>query len=261
LAFRGLLKGRDSIDHRPLIEAVRERWLPVIEASPELKLRFSSDPDFKWVIDLLRSRSRGRHPLKQSLVIGTLAPSVAAFANPPDRPPAPQPAPKPVAVPDWGDQLKELVINQGLSVSAAASKLGISVNTALVHAYRAGLPIVRRPKRLTPSDRREIAGRLAMNEPVRFIAHDVGLSESTINRILMEDRRIAAERDVASESARRDKARSALTDAVRQAPRPTFSAIRSTTGPDFAWLYRRDKTWLTEQLESARDTAAGEQRG
>lgn len=134
--------------------------------------------------------------------------------------------------------------NEGLSVRAAARKVGVSVQTGLVWASAAGMAIQHRPKRVTPLDRMRIASALAAGRPKKSIAARFQLSVVTVTRILLSKPGLPEARASAITQERLVKARHHVDDIIRRQPSVTVIALRRQAAADVTWLYRHDRSWL-----------------
>jgi len=145
-------------------------------------------------------------------------------------------------------RLVELVKGEGLSVSAAGRRLGITATTAVRWAKILGVAYTPRAKVHTMDRIEEIRRRLVNGEAKASIANELGISAVTIDRVVSSEPAIArAWREARLEAARHTYRRHfvVLVAAMRGS---TVKQIRAVPGSGYAWLYRHDRPWLLENL-------------
>lgn len=144
-------------------------------------------------------------------------------------------------------QLLELIAG-GTSPTAAARRLKIDPDTALLWATRAGVTVARRPKLITDAIRTAVISELRLGRPKAAISKKHGISEVSVTRVLLSVPGLREQRDRCISEARTTHARSRLLSIVAKAPGLSVKQVRAKLGKDYMWLYRHDRAWL--QTES-----------
>jgi transcriptional regulator with XRE-family HTH domain len=131
-----------------------------------------------------------------------------------------------------------------LSITAACQAVGIDVATGIGWARLGGYSVNQRPKRVIGALRRQIENQLRDGLPKKAIAEDLGVSRSTVSRVMRASSELpeiwaAARRKDETEAARRKW--TALIDDFGPLGR---KSIRSLEPAVYAWLYRNDRAWL-----------------
>jgi transposase len=196
---------------------------------------------------LYRRPRAAHHPLLHVLLIGFLAESIESFLWTDIPSSAITPAPERLASATAECKIAALAA-EGRSMRQVAKELGLSVNTVLVKAEKIGIGFTRRSKKLDLAGHSQVRHALAAGNAIADIVNTIGLSASTVNRILGADRGLQAQRATSMREKRQAHARDKLRAAVVAAPSAGFKALQTTLGADFIWLYRHDRAWLQTQL-------------
>lgn len=130
-------------------------------------------------------------------------------------------------------RLSEMLGRKGTSLRQAAAELGVSVTTLGIEATRLGLPVGRRPKTITDDIKSRVYTSLRSGLAPKEVANECRLSQVSVYRILRMDDGFAKEYVDQRFKLQRD------------ARRERFARQKLKT--DYAWLYRNDKEWLSEQ--------------
>lgn len=252
LRDRGWATTRGSLRIKSLIREVRERYRGIEDITGFEALN-SITPDWAGLIGTVARRSPGRaHPLKHLLMIALVYDTWDEF----ERSYAteqPQAADRPELVleaPDLTGELAALVSEAGLSVSAAARRLGVSRTTATQIARRAGLPFTPRRKLVKGQRLRQVERLLRKGLPTRYVAETCGLSVVSVNRLVAADSELKQVWQTAALLVRRRSARKAFLGAAKRCREATVRELRTIPGSNYMWLYRHDRVWLREAIPS-----------
>lgn len=157
------------------------------------------------------------------------------------------------------EALVALMDDSGLSVSAAARKIGVDVTTAAARLARLGRQINRRPKTLDNTVRARLVADLRRGLNKEDAAHRHKVSLSTVTSTLRTTPGLQTTWHDVRNKRDRKQARSKWSRLVARHRHEGVKAIRAMAPAVYAWLYRNDQGWLTEcnqQVErSARSTA------
>ncbi|AMO23676.1 hypothetical protein GCM10027034_37430 [Ramlibacter solisilvae] len=137
-------------------------------------------------------------------------------------------------------------VRQGMSVTRAAEAAGVSVATAIVWSAAAGVPLSRRPKKLTPRVRAQAVASLKRGHDKGVVASLVGVSIQTITFLLRSEPGLRSAWNAARLARARKAARTAWTRAARRFHSPMQQVLRQREPAAFAWLYRNDRQWLQQ---------------
>jgi Tn7-like transposition protein D/TniQ len=140
-----------------------------------------------------------------------------------------------------------LVTDGGKAVTTAARVAGVDAQTGLKWASRLGICVRRRPKLVSPRMRRQIIKELAVGQSVRHISAAHQVSGQTINRILKSEPNLDIERSRQLALARQLEARKRWEQVGQRCGSAGIKAMRTLEPATFAWLYRHDREWLSEQ--------------
>lgn len=137
-----------------------------------------------------------------------------------------------------------LVRDQGCTIRSASKRIGISIQTGLTWASRAGVQVSRRPKKLNLATRNRVIA--ALRDGVsKQSAADLGcISVVTVTRILASEAGLRVAWRRARASRQRIDARSQLLEAMRNEPSAGIKQIRELIPAAYVWLYRHDRPWL-----------------
>lgn len=144
-------------------------------------------------------------------------------------------------------RLAELIKNQGLTISAAAKMLNISVQTAQYWACLHGTPIPRRSKisrRVVTSILRE----LHRGKDSESIAQRYGISAQTVWRLLRTEPGLSEKWREIRQSARTLSKRKVWQRTIEKNPDAILKELRGNQPACYAWLYRNDRAWLTQSI-------------
>lgn len=135
------------------------------------------------------------------------------------------------------------------SVSGAARHLGVDYATAAGWAAEANIPVNRRPKRLKSVLRSKLIQQLAVGIEKAQIVADLGVSISTVNRLLRTEPGLTEQWQQARFEKRRCRSRLAWQAALTQLPGASTCLVRQLAPAEYVWLYRHDRAWLRASIE------------
>lgn len=205
---------------------------------------------------VVRPPRSGTHPLRHLALIHWLFGSHEVFAErfaeavPAEAERTPNDfraaAPTSKEVDDVTEALVALVDGSGLSVSAAARKVGVDVTTAAARLAKLGRQINRRPKTLDSTVRARLVADLRRGRNKEDAAHRHKVSLSTVTRILRTTPGLQTNWHEVRNERDRKQARSKWSRLVARHRQEGVKAIRAMAPGVFAWLYRNDQEWLAE---------------
>lgn len=252
LRQRDLATKRGNLRVAQLVSLVRERYRG-LEGLPGMAPLSSLRDEWPGLVaSLSRRRPLRAHPLKHLLLVGAITDNWAEFmracetgcqadGTPPRIPQRPKR--------DQALRRFQQSITEGMkSISQASGVAGVSRNTGVQWAKRLGISFVGRGKLVTPSLAEDIRKHLSNGEPIGTIAASFGLSCSTVNRILGADEGIQALRHRTMSTKRLLLARTGFSMSCKSHSALPLSEVRKLPGNGYAWLYRNDRLWLSQEL-------------
>lgn len=146
------------------------------------------------------------------------------------------------------------LVKAGVSVTAAAARMGVAVATAMAWVTKSGAIVNRRPKKLTAELRAWAIKRLGRGSSKESVANRLDVSVQTVTLLLRTEPGLQAawhqgRLGLAKRVARRSWSRTASRLAA-----PTASLLRELQPAVFAWLYRNDRAWLQAFAEGLPST-------
>ena len=252
LRGKGWATADGSLRAKTLIREVRQRYRG-IENITGFEALNSVTPDWAGLVGTVARRSpRHAHPLKHLLMIALVYDAWEDFERSyatEDTPPITQPA-LTLEAPNADDDLVALVRETGLSISAAARRLGISTTTATQIARRSGITFTPRRRLIKGRRMQQVLRLLRKGLPTRSIAQTCGLSVVSIDRIVAADSDLKQVWQTAAFLIRRRIARKAFLSTARRCHEATIKELRRIPGSNYMWLYRHDRAWLREAIPS-----------
>lgn len=218
--------------------------IPEFDSLPRTELEARSQ-----VARLLYRTSAVSHPLRHVLAIVWLFESLESFHSAPSNPGLPGCATKPAApaTPDYRrDAVVALVTAQGKSPSAAAESVGADPATAMAWLARAGVASRRRPKELMPPKFKLLVRLLRRGASKSEAASEVGVSLSTVTRVLRTEVGLHDAWSGAKHQCALDRHRREWSQLVQANPTLSIPLLRTILPSSYAWLYRNDQRWLLE---------------
>ena len=150
---------------------------------------------------------------------------------------------------------RQQAISQALLVSSNMTEVarlaGVTVTTASVAAAAAGLPVLRRPKVLKPPLRNKAEALLASSSSVALVAKKLGLSLSSVYRILKTAPALKEERDHVKARKGVEAARREWLLKAKETPGFSTTELRSQAPSTYTYLYRHDRLWLSQNSPKA----------
>ncbi len=220
-----------------------------------------SDPLPGLAAALSRRVPRPGHPFKHLLLISCLFESWSAFLKKYEsatvfRGEEKHPALR-APVTTQRKEFKRLVEDQKLSIRAASISLGVSTTSGVQWAKQLGIAYSARTKTLTHKVQRAIEQSLGRGEPVDGIAAAVSVSKTTVRRVLGSSGETKRLRQACMTEKKRTVARRQFSSICARNCAVPLSSLRSVKGNSYAWLYRNDREWLSDTLQSFGRTPRG----
>lgn len=250
LREHGFVTTNGSLRLKTLVNEMRTRYRGLEDIVGFEALR-SVTPDWPGLVGAIaRTSPRRVHPLKHLLMIALVYDTWEEFLRSYDASglddvaaegAEPYRKTKPF---DPAEDLVQLVKCKGISISAAARRLGIATTTATQMAKRAGVEFTPRPKVMTGAHVQRIKRLLRKGWPSRRVSEVTGTSVVSINRLLAADSDLKQVWQTTAFLARRKSAREAFLTAAGRCHEATIRELRQIRGSDYSWLYRHDRDWL-----------------
>lgn len=149
---------------------------------------------------------------------------------------------------EWRKMLRKRVEIEGVSITATAAELGVSVTQAIDWATKDGVKFKRRPRVLTDCLKQAIVERMREGQSATEIALKVGIRPALVRVFAVDNPAIGEEWHAARFERDRKRRRSAflaLLAATRGVP---LSRVRQLPGSGYLWLARHDREWLLATL-------------
>ncbi len=200
---------------------------------------------------LLRPPRSGTHPLRHIVMIDWLFSDVLDFeqavregrsgreeagsisARPAER-----------SVDPRKEELQGLLVDEKRSARVAAKALGIDTQTAVLWAAQLGIPVTRRPKKLSDDVRATAVLALRRGAEKLEVAQQTGLAVGSITRLLLAEPALHDAWLQARNEQARQRARAAWGAVLTAAAGQGVKWLRSLEPGAYAWLYRHDRVWL-----------------
>ena len=142
----------------------------------------------------------------------------------------------------------QLVISDGLSISAAGRRVGITATTAVRWAKVRGLTFMPRAKTYSAEQFERARQLLGHGEEKSRVSEFTGIALGSLNRLLSSEPDVASAWRAARHELARGVNRGRFTAILTAMAGRRFKEIRATRGCGYAWLYRHDRRWLLEHL-------------
>lgn len=150
------------------------------------------------------------------------------------------------------------LLSDGMSVTAAANEVNISVATAMAWATRANIEVKRRPKYVDVSLRTRIIDELRNGMDRREVATRHGVSVPTVSRVLQTEIGLYETWSEVRLATARVDARNSWTELLENYSDVGVKLMRSMNPAVYAWLYRNDRLWLNTHLPSKQSKLSGQ---
>lgn len=252
LRDHGFVTAMGSLRLKTLVDEMRSRYRGLEEIIGFEALK-SVTPDWPGLVgSVARTAPRRVHPLKHLLMIALVFDTWRHFLISYEEvgshgeetvEPGEELSPA-----DPTEDLVRLVKQDGMSISAAARKLGITTTTATQAARRAGIQFTPRRKVLKGSRLQQIRRLLRRGWPSKRVSEATGTSVVSINRLLAADPDLRQAWQTSAFLARRKIARKAFLAVVQHNPEATVKELRRVRDGDYTWLYRHDREWLRSAI-------------
>lgn len=142
-------------------------------------------------------------------------------------------------------RLAELM-RSGTSATAAAKEIGIDVSTAMAWAAAEGVQVPRRPKFLNAEVRASLLHCLRKGMDKADAAGRHSISLETVTRLLHTEIGLHSAWKAARAAAAQRRARGAWQKLLCDHPALGVKLLRAMDPASYAWLYRNDREWLTD---------------
>lgn len=264
LAERGYGRGRNQIRWERLSNDLLMRFDGFRDWPVTARLGTVTHGSLGWIHGLLCRPERLSHPMCHLLLIDMLYGSLDAWLCAVDETSGietPQascnrPAPVHVAADTVPGSIfcgmETLLRDSSLSCRSIAALADLETTTVVQMRRRLGIDVPRRSKHLSPSLIEIARARLARAEPIEVAARSLGLSASTLYRILASDPQTHREREQAFFAQQGDLHRRSWLAARKLSPNASTTEIRQQAPASYAWLYRHQRAWLTDNCAPAR---------
>lgn len=242
----------EYVAHCKLLSTIPEfRALPATLAQAGAHLR-----------QLMRVPRTGTHPLRTLIAISWLFDGFDSFME------AYGGASKNAACVEAASVAKEMppedhrratliALLQTSSMRQAALEVGIDTTTAMAWAAEAGISSRRRPKVLSDPLRSKLVDMLLMGADKQVAADAGGISVGTITRLLRTEVDLYARWTCARKEIARTQNRKAWSNVASSHRMQGLKFCRAIEPAAYAWLYRNDRAWLCESLQSLKLPKAG----
>lgn len=225
--------------------------IPELRALPESET--SATSQITRLLDPARCLS---HPLRHAIYILYLFGSWPAFMRAyekPTKPNEPEES-RPKVTTGTPPKLRARVIASlkegGRSPTAIAEEFGLDVLTVMTWAAAAGLEVHRRPKILKGEVMDKVSALLLAGDDKADIAISAGISESSVTRVLRLSPELSTQWHSVRNQRLKESARHRWLTVIHDNPLLGAKAVRMLEPAAYAWLYRNDRAWLEEALQS-----------
>ncbi len=205
---------------------------------------------------MLRPPRTGTHPLRHIVMIDWLFDGAAPFYEAYrclERKITSQ-VPDVVAEPKEDSrriELHKLLTIDKLSARAAAQAMSIDTQTVLMWARQMGLNTPTRAKKMSTALTIKVVSALRKGVDKKEVVRQSGLSESTVNRVLLSDRDLHQAWQAARVDQARQRARQAWLALLDPGQDSGVKWMRTLEPQAYAWLYRNDRVWLNAHKPTA----------
>lgn len=204
---------------------------------------------------LSRRRPRKGHPFKHLLLITMLFESWEEFQSQyvdaeaaTERRSKIEPTEGVPHLPADRDLFLRLMKEQGLSATAAAQLVGITTTTGITWAKAHGLTVSSRPKSLNAKLLKQVRALLVRGIDKQEITKKTGISETSLNRLIVSEPEVAQAWRSARLQKTRDLHRANFLSLLQTHKGVPIRVLRKIPGNGYAWLYRNDRPWLEQAL-------------
>ncbi|WP_305063051.1 TnsD family Tn7-like transposition protein [Janthinobacterium sp. SUN176] len=261
LLYQAELRRRDSLhsnERLPLLKiaAEFEAHIRLFRNVPELAaLPADTDQAYTQLSRYLRCPRAGTHPLRHLIMIDWLFGDYGKFleAYRAGTSPSlidtklPHTALLSEATADTRrEEFSAAVLRDLRSVSSAAKKIGIDVATGMAWATQLGIACERRPKKLVPTRRASLIEELLLGIDKAEAAVRYQISVGTVTHVLRTEIGLHATWKKIRLESTLNSARTSWSDLISENAGLGVKFIRKLEPALYAWLYRNDRHWLSE---------------
>lgn len=225
---------------------VRQQMSALSENGAMQCLQRSNPGPQDWAISLLRKSRKSSHPLKHLVLLQCLNGKIehllmAANETVKISRPFSRPVP-PLAAVSPGNQLRTMLLDHQYSLRRCAQLLGKSVTTLRIEAAQGGIPVSKRPKKLDGPTVAILTKALQSCTSLETLARRHQTSTVSLYRLLRMYPDAAQVREKLIFMNQRDRRRRRF---LREHPN-----VLPRARPDYTWLYRNDREWLTQTIDT-----------
>lgn len=148
-------------------------------------------------------------------------------------------------------ELHKLLTVDKLSARAAAQAMSVDTQTVLMWARQMGLNTSTRAKKMSTALTTKVVSALRKGIDKKEVVRQSGLSESTVNRVLLSDRDLHQAWQAARVDQARQRAKQAWLSLLEPGQDRGVKWMRSLEPQAYAWLYRNDRVWLNAHKPTA----------
>ncbi|MCC4118620.1 TnsD family transposase [Aromatoleum toluclasticum] len=254
-AARGWLTPYGRIHWPPLLEDCLNH-VAGLRVLPELQgLPANSDQARAQLGRLLRPQRSGAHPIRHMVMIAWLFGNVArfweAYSNGGIHTCVVEEGEAPIGDCDLDierrrgrEQLVSLLRDHGMSMRAAAHRVGVDVATAMTWAAKEGIQPKRRGRVLDRTGHERLVGLLREGAEKKEAASALGVSIQTVTRILLTTVGLHAQWSKARFEKLLRRNRDDWGRLCEEFSGAGMKIVRSMAPAAYAWLYRNDRAWL-----------------
>ena len=134
--------------------------------------------------------------------------------------------------------------DQGMTASAIAKTLGVSVGTVISHLAAVGISTPRRPKKLRDHKLKVLKQALQEGMSKKNASTLVGVSEVTVTKFLLSEAGLHQVWVQKRSDARRREAHEAWSSLLEGNNTASVQILRALDPATYSWLYRNDRDWL-----------------
>ena len=148
-------------------------------------------------------------------------------------------------------ELHRLLTVDKVSARAAAQAMSVDTQTVLMWARQMGLNTSTRAKKMSTALTIKVVSALRKGVDKKEVVRQSGLSESTVNRVLLSDRDLHQAWQAARVDQARQRARQAWLAVLEPGQISGVKWMRTLEPKAYAWLYRSDRDWLNAHKPAA----------
>ncbi len=249
---------RGKVDFPAIANALRQRFNDFQGFDHQVRLLATAANPLGWLRPLFEKPQRSLHPICHLLLIDFLFGSVSAFKTAcavSVEPHAPslhassveQAAMSYASSSALASDYEAALRDTSLSCRQVAASIGRSVTTVVAWRRERNIPIRERPKSQNSEVIAQVLEALGSLSSLPAVAKQVGVSLSSVYRILAQYPTTPRPRHdttgIAQLPLRRERWMAALL-ACQTEGMDLVAEARARAGADYAWLYRHDRAWL-----------------